>query len=79
MYSMSESQCPVFKIGDWNSYRVDDNLFANLRRVSKTLLEPFEMQLNDRTIKEIAHDLDLNENTVKTRIKRCKEALRENL
>lgn len=77
MYAASEATNPVFKIGNWNGNDIDDKLYSNLRRVSKTLFTPFEMQLNDKTVKEIATELELNENTVKTRIKRCKEFLKK--
>lgn len=76
MYNVTENSNPVFKLGDWNSYKINDKLFYNLSCISKTLFEPFEMQMNDKSVKEIALELNLNENTVKTRIKRCKDFLK---
>jgi len=79
MFSVTDTMNPVFKIGSWNGNDIDDKLYSNLRRVSKTLFEPFEMQMNNKSVKEISEELELNENTVKTRIKRCKEFLKEGL
>ena len=79
MYSMTDNINPTFKIGNWNGNNINDQLYSNLRRVSKKLLDPFEMQMNDKSIKEIAIGLELNENTVKTRIKRCKEFLKQGI
>jgi len=79
MYSVTDTLNPVFKLGEWNSNNIDDKLYANIRRVSKTLLIPFEMQMNNKTVKEISVYMNLNENTVKTRIKRCKEFLKTGL
>jgi len=79
MFAVTDTMNPVFKIGSWNGNDIDDKLYSNLRRVSKTLFEPFEMQMNNKSVKEISEELELNENTVKTRIKRCKEFLKEGL
>jgi len=79
MFSAHDTMKPVFKIGSWNGNDIDDKLYSNLRRVSKALFAPFEMQLNDCSVREIAMALELNENTVKTRIKRCKEFLKDGL
>lgn len=79
MFFVTDTMNPVFKIGSWNGNDIDDKLYSNLRRVSKTLFEPFEMQMNNKSVKEISEELELNENTVKTRIKRCKEFLKEGL
>jgi DNA-directed RNA polymerase specialized sigma24 family protein len=79
MFAVTDSMNPVFKIGSWNGNDIDDRLYSNIKRVSKTLMEPFEMQMNDKTVKEISQELELNENTVKTRIKRCKEFLKQGL
>lgn len=79
MYALTDNQNPIFKIGQWNGNNIDDKLYNNLRKVSKLLFAPFEMQLNDKTIAEIAEELELNQNTVKTRLKRCKEILKEGL
>ena len=77
MYSVTDSMNPTFKLGNWNGNNIDDKMYSNLRKVSKTLFQPFEMQMNNSSIKDIAVKLQLNENTVKTRIKRCKEFLKE--
>lgn len=79
MFSIHDSIRPVFRIGEWNGNQIDDALYKNLRTVSKTLFAPFEMQMNDKTVREIAEEMDLNENTVKTRIKRCKEYLKNGI
>ena len=79
LYNLTEHMNPVFKIGVWNSSGIDDRLYQNLRKVSKALFVPFEMQMNDVRVRDIAIELQLNENTVKTRIKRCKEMLREGI
>ena len=50
-------------------------MYLKLCKVSHILYEPFEMQLNNISIKEISTILNINENTIKTRIKRCKEFL----
>ena len=67
------------RIGKYNSCLIDDNLFKNLNSVSRSLFIPFQMQLNGYSIEEIGDKLDVNENTVKTRIRRCKHALKDNL
>lgn len=67
------------KIGKYNSFFIDDNLLKNLDIVSETLFTPFQMQLNGFSIKDIAEELKCNENTVKTRISRCKEKLKTGL
>lgn len=76
MYSITDSSNPVFKIGQWNSNEIDDRLYSNIRRVSKALLIPFEMQLDNKSVREISINMGLNENTVKTRIMRCKQFLK---
>lgn len=79
MYNITETQNPTFKIGIWNSNEIDDKLYKNLRKVSKKLLIPFEMNINnDNSIKEIAKELNLTENAVNMRILRCKKYLQEN-
>jgi hypothetical protein len=67
------------KIGKYNSILIDDTLFNNINRVSKSLFIPFQMQLNGKSIESIAKVLKINENTIKTRIRRCKSVLRENI
>lgn len=68
-----------FDISGYNSSIIDDKLFNNIKTVSKLIFAPFSMQLDDMSIKEIAQQLNINENTVKTRIKRCKEHLKQGL
>jgi len=68
-----------FDIDNYNSYYIDDQLLKNIKNTSKTLFIPFEMQLNGLSIKDIAEELKCNENTVKTRISRCKEKLKTGL
>ncbi len=77
LYPMYESVKPKFYIDNYNSQSIDDNLYKNLKSISKTLLEPLELQLEHKSIKDIAKSLNLNENTVKTRIKRAKEYLKK--
>lgn len=67
------------KIGRYNSFCIDDVLLKNIDNISETLFKPFQMQLNGFTIKDIAEELKCNENTVKTRISRCKEKLKTGL
>lgn len=78
-YNISDRDRHVFKIDHWNANEIDDILLRNLRTIKKNLYEPFDMQLNGKTIKEISDKLNINENTVKTRIKRAKEYLKQNL
>lgn len=66
---------PMFPLNKWNSNNIDDIMYLKLCKVSSILYEPFDMQLNHISIKEIATLLNTNENTIKTRIKRCKEFL----
>lgn len=57
----------------WNINEIDDNLYNKLKTCPKKLLEPFIHQiLNDMSIKDISIELNMNENTVKTNIKRAK-------
>lgn len=78
-YNISDRMNPVFQIGNWNGNEINDRLLYNLKTINKTLYEPFEMQMNNKTIHEIAVNLGLNENTVKTRIKRAKEYLKQDI
>jgi len=68
-----------FVTSGYNTEIIDDNLFNNIQSVSKLIFLPFTMQLNGMRIKEIAENLNINENTVKTRILRCKTHLKNNL
>lgn len=68
-----------FEVFGYNTAIISDRLLENLRTVSSNFMEPFNMQLNDMSIKEIATELSIPENTVKTRINRCKKYLREGL
>lgn len=63
----------------YNIDLIDDNLFKNIQSVSQLIFAPFKMQLEDMSIKEIAQELNINENTVKTRIMRCKTYLKQGL
>lgn len=69
---------PKYKIfvSGYDSALISDKLYKNINSVPDALYIPFQMQLNDISIHEIASELGLNENTVKTRIRRCKEYLR---
>lgn len=78
-YNVSDRDSHTFKIDHWNANEIDDKLLMNLRTIKKQLYEPFDMQLNGKSIKEISLKLNINENTVKTRIKRAKEYLKNNL
>lgn len=78
-YNITDTTNPVFVIDHWNVNEIDDKLLRNLRTINKKLYEPFDMQLNGKTVKEISQKLNINENTVKTRIKRAKEYLKQNL
>ena len=60
-------------------FTVSDKLYYNLRTVSTNLLVPFQMQMEDKSIKEIAKDMELSENVIKTRISRCKTYLKQGL
>jgi DNA-directed RNA polymerase specialized sigma24 family protein len=68
-----------FILSGYNVDIIDDNLFKNIQNVSKLIFAPFKMQLDDMRIKEIAQELNINENTVKTRIMRCKTYLKQGL
>lgn len=58
----------------WNSYELDDKIIERLKTIPKMLFESLSMQIFDGlSIKQIANNLNTNENTVKTRIKRAKE------
>jgi DNA-directed RNA polymerase specialized sigma24 family protein len=60
-----------------NTNHIDDRLLNRLESISNTLYKPFIMQIYDNmSIKQIALELNSNENTIKTRIKRAKEYLR---
>lgn len=78
-YNVSDNTKPIFVIDHWNVNEIDDKLLRNLRTINKQLYVPFDMQLNGKSIKEISDKLSINENTVKTRIKRAKEYLKQNL
>lgn len=69
----------IFITSGYNTDIIDDRLYHNIKSVSKLIFTPFKMQLDDMSIKEIAQELNINENTVKTRIKRCKEHLKNGL
>lgn len=66
-----------YTIGEYNGFKMSDELYNSIHRVSKTLFVPFTMQIDGQSIRKIASELGLNENTVKTRIKRCKEYLKK--
>lgn len=73
------NQKHIFMTSGYNTEIIDDRLYNNIKSVSKLIFTPFKMQLDDMSIKEIADELNINENTVKTRIKRCKEHLKNGL
>lgn len=61
----------------FNGFLIDDNLFIKLKSIPSDLYTPLKMQFEEnQSIKNIAEALGLNENTVKTRIKRAKEYLK---
>lgn len=60
----------------WNLFEIDDNIFNKLNNIPKKYLDPLILKILDKkSIKEISIELKLNENTVKTNIKRAKEYL----
>ncbi len=63
-------------ISGLDSTLINDRIYNNINSVSESLYVPFMMQLKDISLTEIAFELKLNVNTVKTRIRRCKEYLR---
>lgn len=67
------------KIGKYNSFYIEDELLLNIEKIPDSLFVPFQMQLNGFSIKDIAEELKCNENTIKTRISRCKEKLKVGL
>ncbi len=73
------TQKHTFVTFGYNTDTIDDKLFNNIQSVSKLIFAPFKMQLDDMSIKEIAQELNINENTVKTRIMRCKTYLKQGL
>jgi RNA polymerase sigma factor (sigma-70 family) len=77
-YNVSNTDRHIFKIDHWNANEIDDQLLRNLKSIKKDLYQPFDMQVNGKTVKEISQKLNINENTVKTRIKRAKEYLKDN-
>lgn len=78
--SSTTHQKHIFMTSGYNTDLIDDRLYNNIKSVSKLIFTPFKMQLDDdMSIKEIAQELNINENTVKTRIKRCKEHLKNGL
>lgn len=61
----------------WNGYEIDDGLMTRLGTIPGTLYEPLALQVFDNmSIHQIAVKLGLNENTVKTNIRRAKIFLR---
>jgi DNA-directed RNA polymerase specialized sigma24 family protein len=60
----------------FNGFLIDDKLFNKLQTIPSDLYTPLRMQIEEQSIKNIAESLGLNENTVKTRIKRAKEYLK---
>ena len=62
----TSNQIHVFMRSEYNTNYIDDTLYNNIKSVSKLIFAPFKMQLDDMSIKEIAQELDINENTVKT-------------
>lgn len=75
----NEIQSHDFFESGYNTEYISDTLLNNLNNVSDTLLTPFKLKLEDYSIKEISKKLNLNENTVKTRLKRCKMYLKQNM
>lgn len=75
--TLSLNISPDVKIGKYNSYLIDDSLFNSINTVSKSLLIPFQLQLNGYSIQEISDKLNTKENTIKTRIRRCKGILKD--
>jgi DNA-directed RNA polymerase specialized sigma24 family protein len=68
-----------YTVTGYNTYNISDELYNNLHSVSKQLFRPFEMKLEGMPVKDIAKELNLNENIVHKRIKRCKEYLKKNV
>lgn len=61
----------------FNGFLIDDKMLIKLQTIPNDLYEPLKMQLEEFSIKDIAKELNLNENTVKTKIKRAKEFLKK--
>lgn len=60
----------------WNLYEIDDNVYSKLKKIPNKYLEPLMLKIMDKkSIKQISDELKINENTVKTNIKRAKEFL----
>lgn len=70
-----EFNCEI-NINDFNTYVLDDKIYNRLLTVNKTYFNKFILQIHGYSIKEIAKMNNMNENTVKTQIKRCKEYLK---
>ncbi len=57
----------------WNEYEFDDRMMNRLKSIPGALYEPLALQVFDNlSISQIAVRLALNENTVKTNIRRAK-------
>lgn len=60
----------------WNLYEIEDSVYKRLKTIPKKYLDPLLLKVLDKkSIKEISTELMINENTVKTNIKRAKEYL----
>lgn len=77
VFLLSINPAPQLMISEYNSCEISDNLYMNIKNVSKVLLIPFKMQMDNMSIKEIAYELNISETAVKTRLKRCKEYLKK--
>lgn len=58
---------------------IEDHLIESINCISKLLIRPFLLQLEGESIDNISVILKTNPNTIKTRIKRCKEQLKEEI
>lgn len=63
-------------LNDFNTYILDDTIYNKLLTVNKEYFNKFILQIHGYSIKEIAIMNNMNENTVKTQIKRCKDYLK---
>lgn len=62
----------------WNIYEIEDSFYSRLKTCPKKYIDPLVYHIIEgMSIKEISCKMSMNQNTVKTNIKRAKEYLKK--
>lgn len=69
-------ECNIYK-NKLNTYLIDDNQYNKLLNINKTYLKKLILFINGYSLNEIADITNININTVKTHIYKCKKILNQ--